>query len=41
MILDLLSKGEQKKNKIGQLTANDKREVIKRCLECYDKKLFL
>ena len=41
MLLDQLSKKEQKKNRIGQLTANDRREVIKRCLECYDKKLFL
>ena len=41
MLLDQLPNKDQKKNRIGQLTANDRREVIKRCLKFYDKKLFL
>ena len=41
MLLDELSKNDHKKNRVGQLSPNDRREVIERCLRCYDKKLFL
>lgn len=41
MLLDQLSKSGIQKNRVGQLSTNDRREVIQRCLSSYDKNLFL